>query len=177
MVTMGRLDLADMLVDYGADPEATDNQGRTPADRAQTGTEEVAERLRERAAMRTATEREVRRAARDVPPEPPAEPAHIGAIPDAVHPDEPYLGWPEDREKKTGPDGLTGFPKMTHVELTTYGTYLKDKQREKVENEERRDGFLYYSYPRHLCVPAGRPGEPSAMITVTQRRKAPLPAD
>jgi hypothetical protein len=65
MVKMGRLDLADLLVDYGADPEATDKEARTPADRAGTGRAEVAERLRERAAMRSATERAVRRAAPD----------------------------------------------------------------------------------------------------------------
>jgi hypothetical protein len=109
----------------------------------------------------------------DVPADTPVEPAI--ALPAAVESDEPYLGWPEDMAKKTGPDGLTGHPKMTALQEVTFEEYLRAKRSERVENEERRGDYVYYSTWLILHVEVTADGRGHGSVFVTQRFRAPIP--
>ena len=114
----------------------------------------------------------------DVPPEPVPPPPPPEPLPADFDADDHYLGWPEDREKRAGPDGLTGHVKMTAVKLTDYEDYLSQKHRDRTSDEEIRGGFVYYTTTRiFFHAFGGGPGQADGALFIKERHKAPLPAN
>lgn len=85
-----------------------------------------------------------------------------------------FLGVPDEEERlmrdlNPQVDGrIAGITTITKVSTVPYADYLDAKKRDKVGQEERHGGFVYFSSHDLLC--AG-----PAMVPVTQRYKAPLP--